>query len=206
LAKSTHAVPINCGECKRKVPGKILGDYQYHDAGVGPPTRITLLVCPRCQRPILIREEERWEDQWSPPEVLYPHDTEEANPELPDQLQAALREARLCYEAKAYTATAICCRRAIEGLCANRGIKGTLAKALEQMKKTGVIDGNLFEWADGLRLAGNEAAHDVAADVSWEDARDLIQFTEALLEYVVVFRERFERFKARRKKSTETAS
>jgi hypothetical protein len=69
------------------------------------------------------------------------------------------------------------------------------------MKELNLIDGGLSEWADGLRLAGNRAAHDVLSEVSWEDARDLIEFTEALLDYVVVFRERFERLKARQKQT-----
>jgi hypothetical protein len=72
-----------------------------------------------------------------------------------------------------------------------------LAAALKEMRDRGLIDGSLFEWADGLRLAGNRAAHNVESDVSWEDAQDLLQFTEAILEYVVVYRERFERFKIR---------
>jgi hypothetical protein len=63
-----------------------------------------------------------------------------------------------------------------------------------------------FDYLIRLRFPGPgrvKAAHDVHSDVSWEDTRDLVEFTEALLEYVVVFRERFERFKARQSGSPE---
>jgi hypothetical protein len=45
---------------------------------------------------------------------------------------------------------------------------------------------------------GNEAAHEVGTGISPEDARDVADFTHALLEYVFTFREKFERFKKRR--------
>ncbi|MCZ2079666.1 MAG: DUF4145 domain-containing protein [Bryobacterales bacterium] len=189
---------VYCKDCDRKVDAKVVGQHAYHDAAEGPPTRITLLQCLRCGHAVLVREEEIWEDSWTNPETVYPYGGGAPNPELPERLQSALQEARRCYQAKAYTATALLCRRTIETLCVDRGVKEqNLAAALAKMRDRNLIDGSLFEWADGLRLAGNRAAHDVTSDVSWEDARDLVEFTEALLEYVIVFRERFERFKAR---------
>ena len=61
-----------------------------------------------------------------------------------------------------------------------------------------LIDGRLKEWADQLRLTGNEAVHDVDAKVSHQDARDTLDFTKALSEYVFTFRDKFEEFKKRR--------
>jgi hypothetical protein len=72
------------------------------------------------------------------------------------------------------------------------------------MKETGVIENRLYEWADALRISGNEAAHDVSTNVSREDAKDILEFTHALLEYVFTFQERFEQFKERRGHSKVT--
>lgn len=194
---------VLCADCDRKVDAEILGVNAYHDAAEGPPTRVTFLRCPRCQHAILVRQEEVWEDSWTNPETVYPGMGTGANPELPERLQSTVQEIRRCYKAKAYTATAILCRKAIETLSFDRGVKErNLAEALEKMREQNLIDGALFDWADGLRLAGNKAAHDVNSNISWEDARDLIEFTEALLEYVVVFRERFERYKSRQSEIT----
>jgi predicted LPLAT superfamily acyltransferase len=75
-------------------------------------------------------------------------------------------------------------------------------KSLEKMKNDGLIDDRLYEWADTLRLAGNEAAHDVNVTVSRDDARDMLEFTNAILDYLFSFCDKFERFKLRRKRST----
>jgi hypothetical protein len=146
----------------------------------------------------LVREEEFWEDSWTKPETVYPSRNIAVNEKFPERLQSAVGEMHRCFNAKAYTATAIAGRRAIEILCADRGIKErTLAESLAKMKDKSFIDGSLFEWAEGLRFAGNRAAHDIDTDVSAQDARDISEFTDALIEYVIVSRERFEQFKTR---------
>ena len=189
---------VLCKECERKVDAEVIGGYQFHDASEGGPQRITLLACSRCRHPILIREEEVWEDRWAKPETVYPCNNIAVNENFPERLQSAVGEMHRCFNAKAYTSTAIAGRRAIEILCADRGVKErTLAESLAKMRENNVIDGSLFDWAEGLRLAGNRAAHDIDTDVSARDARDVSEFTDALIEYVVVYRERFEQFKTR---------
>jgi uncharacterized protein DUF4145 len=190
---------VDCKECGRPVDGQVVAVYQYHDPATGPPTRITLLHCPRCQHAIVVREEERWFDLWSNPETVYPTGGDPTHPDLPPQLQSALREARACLRAGAYSTSALMCRKALELLCATHGIKApSLANAIQQMKERCLIEDRLFEWADALRIVGNKAAHDTSSPVPGEDARDLLEFTEAILEYVVTYRDRFERFKQRR--------
>jgi hypothetical protein len=82
------------------------------------------------------------------------------------------------------------------------GKEANLKKSLETLRDSQVIDGRLFEWADALRLFGNEAAHGVAVTISKQDAEDTIAFTNALLEYVFTFRDRFEEFRQRRNQKT----
>ena len=79
-----------------------------------------------------------------------------------------------------------------------------LAAGLKKLKETGVIEPRLFEWAEALRTLGNEAAHGVRATISHQDAKDTLEFTEALTEYVFTYRDRFERFKSRRAKKSPT--
>jgi hypothetical protein len=87
----------------------------------------------------------------------------------------------------------------MEGLTAAHGVQArNLAVALHALQEQNVIEGRLVEWADALRLSGNEAAHDVSVTVSAEDARDILDFTKALLEYVYTFRSRCDAFRARR--------
>jgi hypothetical protein len=46
---------------------------------------------------------------------------------------------------------------------------------------------------------GNEAAHGVGTTVSKQDARDLLDFTTAIIDYLFSYRDQFEKFRTRRK-------
>ncbi len=97
------------------------------------------------------------------------------------------------------------CRRTLEGICAHHNMQGgNLVKKLQQLRADGVIEQRLFEWADSLRMVGNEAAHDVTSTVSKEDARDLLDFTRALVEYIFTFTESFRKFQERRARRHES--
>jgi Domain of unknown function (DUF4145) len=141
---------------------------------------------------------------WSePPEREYPPMDRTLQYSVPDSIRNAFTEARTCFRAKAFIATAIMCRKTLEGICSAHGTKSkNLAGELKELKDKGVIENRLFEWAEALRTMGNEAAHGVDFIVSREDAEDTLQFTEALIQYVFTYRDRFEEFKKRRAKST----
>lgn len=112
-------------------------------------------------------------------------------------------------QGKGVTASAIMCRKTLEGVSADHGATGSnLEKKLASLKEKGVIEGRLFEWANELRLVGNDAAHDVAVQVMPQDARDTLDFTQAVLQYVYTLRDRFEEFKKRRahRKAAKTAA
>lgn len=100
------------------------------------------------------------------------------------------------------------CRKTLEGICIEHKIKEKNLKAsLKKMKEQGIIESRLFEWADTLRISGNEAVHDLNITVAPDDARDIIEFTNALLEYVFTFKDKYEQYKKRqenkkKKKST----
>jgi hypothetical protein len=125
---------------------------------------------------------------------------------IPTALRFAYAEAHACFRAKAYTATAIMCRKTLEGIADESKISArNLVSALKEMKNKGIIENRLYEWADALRISGNEAAHGVHTQLSREDARDILEFTHALLEYVFTFQEKFEQFKKRKSNSTTAA-
>lgn len=91
------------------------------------------------------------------------------------------------------------CRKTIEGVCAEHGVaERSLSLSLKKMKEDGLIDERLFEWSDALRVVGNEAAHGVDISIAQPDARDAIEFTNAILDYLFSYRDRFEQFKKRR--------
>jgi hypothetical protein len=95
------------------------------------------------------------------------------------------------------------CRKTLEGICSAHGVKtsGSLAVQLKKLKDNGTIENRLFEWAEALRTTGNEAAHGVELVISAQDAQDTLEFTDALIQYVFTYRDKFEAFKNRRAKA-----
>jgi Domain of unknown function (DUF4145) len=96
---------------------------------------------------------------------------------------------------------------ALEAICHAHDVNssGTLAAQLKKLKEDGVIESRLFEWAEELRTIGNDAAHEVGFVVSREDAEDTLEFTEALIEYIFTYRDKFEQFKKRRSKAVASS-
>ncbi|MEU1597670.1 DUF4145 domain-containing protein [Streptomyces sp. NPDC005708] len=92
-------------------------------------------------------------------------------------------------------------RRTLEGVCSEQGVSGAngrskpLVKMLEQLKNEGKIDGRLLEWAQELRVLGNQGAHFTGTGVSREDAADGLALVEALLDYLHVLAAQFTVFK-----------
>lgn len=190
---------VECISCESHVEGKTISSYSY-DTGQSPPGIYTFLRCPKCSDPILVVQE-RFGDELDDPFRIYPAQEDRISHSIPEPIRNAYGEAWRCYKSKAHTAAAIMCRKTLEAICAEHEAKGkTLVASLKDLKDKGVIENRLFEWADALRISGNEAAHDVNVTVSREDARDLMEFTKALLEYVFTFRDKFEEFKKRREK------
>lgn len=192
---------VECPACEARVDAESLHDYEHYNPEEGPPGRYSFLRCRACESPFLVVQE-NYGQGWDDPYRLYPAQDTRVNPALPKAIRDAYAEALACFKAKAYTAAALMCRKTLEGVCTEHGVGGRpLVAALRDMRDKGIIEARLFEWADALRIAGNEAAHDVTVTVSKEDAADMIQFANALLEYVFTFRDRFEEFKKRREKS-----
>lgn len=191
---------LECKNCQAFVNAEFVADYKYYfdipEANVtNIPGEYELWKCPKCDNPFLLETSEIAGGLT----VLYPPDHNRINPNLPTSLKSAYAEAISCFKAKAYTATAIMCRKTLEGICAEHGVTGNnLVSNLKHLRDKGIIESRLFEWADALRISGNEAAHDVKVTISAEDARDVLDFTNALLEYIFTFRDKFQQFKQRR--------
>jgi hypothetical protein len=197
---------VECLECRSYVEAKESGSFERLSDGSGPSSLYTLLSCSKCGSPILVRQTNIGNmaegDKWDTPYLLFPATDLRVNPSAPRDIQAAFEEACACYRAQAFTASAIMCRKTLEGICAAHNVtERSLASSLKKMKDTGLIDERLFEWSDSLRVAGNEAAHGVGLSIAQPDAKDILEFTNAILDYMFSYWDRFEQFKKRRTKS-----
>ena len=195
---------IECDNCNALVKGEEVGHYineNPHD--FVDAQKYTLCKCPQCHSPLLVEQEldiDMYlnETYWGKEKKIYPNNLFHINPIIPEKLRKALLECIQCFKADANTATAIMCRRTLEGFCSLKGVEErSLEKSIKKLKDDGLINDQLYEWANQLRLAGNEAAHNIESGFSSIDAKDILDFTIAILDFTYSFKDKFDKFKER---------
>lgn len=207
MNRESHVV--DCPTCRAAVAAEVIAkDREWDGDEEETPIQHVFLVCPRCRGAFLAMREgtagSSWGSgdtyvEWKALRVLYPADRRTLDSSVPGAIASSFQEALTCLQAGAHTAAAIMCRRTMEGICANHGVtKGPLQKRLEKLRDDGAIESRLFDWSEALRVAGNEAAHDVNDTISREDAQDLTEFCRALIEYIFTFAAHYQRFQERR--------
>jgi hypothetical protein len=196
-----------CPHCEQPVLAYVCGlaiwDGWDRDPPIldGPPAEYALLKCRTCDG-ISVQVREDYGDGGfggdNNPTIVYPAQRQ-LSWEVPEPLRHEFAEAQACFGAKAYEATVVMVRRVLEGACRENGVQErTLVKSLGKLKADGLIDTTIAEWADALRILGNEGAHYTGKQVSRDDAEDALAFAEALLDHIYVLKKRFERFANRR--------
>lgn len=196
---------IDCPDCESKVDCHEVGHVGV-DWGSEDLAKVVLLKCKVCHNPMLGLVEmfqvnhDTWE--WETTALrLWPLRSE-VNWTIPEIARDSLIEAEICFKAKAYSACAVMCGRAIEGVCKHYDPETkSLASGLKKLREIGVIDGRIYSWGEALRENRNLGAHATTEKVTKDDARDLLDFSIAICEYVFVLKEKFDRFQKRRAKS-----
>ncbi|MFF3576128.1 DUF4145 domain-containing protein [Streptomyces mirabilis] len=165
----------------------------------GPGDLVTLAQCTECGRALVVTQSDDLEGRWSDAVRVYPPAGDQLSWSVPSKLRDECEEARRCFVAKAYTATAVMVRRVLEGLCLDQGATAKpLINALKQLAADGKLDGRLLEWAQELRGLGNQGAHHAGTAVQKQDAHDALLLAEAILNYIYALPIQFEAFRRRR--------
>ena len=208
---------VFCPECNMLVEAKVIaegkGGFRSDAASPIDETiteyhgeRYSVCVCRRCQHPFLVRESlytvvgefESVTDE----QVLYPSESKLLPGALPESVKTAYDQAARSLRASLFEPCVLMSRKCLEAVCKILNANGCdLNKRLASLHEAGDIDSRLLDWAHQVRLIGNEAAHDIDAPVTKEDARDVLDFTEAILIYVFSLTKRFESLQARRSKT-----
>jgi hypothetical protein len=207
---------VFCPHCNIQVEARVIANGQggFHNEGADQFNEIDaeyhgdmyyVALCRRCESPFLIRQSlygiPAEFETITAEDVLFPASSRLPIEGVPIPVRRAFDQALRCFTSSSFDACALMCRRALEALCKEFGAKnGTLQAKLNALSKQGKIDTRLLNWAHGVRAVGNDAAHDTDSELSQDDAKDALDFTEAILMYVYVLSCRFEAFEARRKK------
>jgi hypothetical protein len=194
---------IECPHCESKVDGVVKGEHEFYNPEEGPPFKAVLLECPVCKNALLggADHEQTGPDTygWSSLTRLWPQQESYIAWEIPAIAKNSLVEARICFKAKAYSACAVMSGRTLEGVCLHHSTKSRdLARGLKELKDSGIIDERLYQWGEELRKHRNIGAHATEEGISKDDAKDLLDFAQAICDYVFVLNARFNRFMKRK--------
>jgi uncharacterized protein DUF4145 len=202
---------IECHYCESRVDAKVLASHDSFDENDPSPFRATLLECPGCNSPLLAGQYAEGEtaegDQvWEAPVRVWPAPDRYVSWEVPAIVRTSIEEAERCFKAKAYTACAVMCGRALEGVARHFKTKSAyLAGGLKELAERKIIDARLLEWSEALRTQRNAAAHASTEKGSRDDARDVLDFAHGISEYVFVLSARYERFRKRQSKEPKAS-
>ncbi len=90
----------------------------------------------------------------------------------------------------------IALRRTLEIICKDKKAKGeTLKDKILNLTQNGTFPAIINEASDILRILGNEAAHGENFENDWFVAKEMINFTQIIIEYVYVIPYRIEQIK-----------
>jgi hypothetical protein len=214
MSKESH--DVFCPKCNILVDAPVIasGHGGYASAALNPEDvpdaeyhgdTYSVLLCRRCSSPFLLKESRYGVpgefETVTESQVVYPTENRLPVDGVPTSVRRAYEQAKQSFTASLYDPCALMCRRCLEAACKHLGVSGRdLNARLEALEKSGLVDARMIRWAHGIRLLGNEAAHDPDSAVSLEDARDVLEFTEALLIYVFALNHRYSEFEARRNK------
>jgi len=195
---------IDCPTCESKVGAEVLSSSTYFGEELDIGLVVYLLKCPICSLPICVvseldvggtADESQLED--GPLERVWPYPKKNFF-DLPTSVEQSLEEAEKCFNINANLACTVMCRRALESLCVDLAVSGkSLPDKLKELKTKEIIDGRLAEWGETLRQMGNIGAHASNKHISKQDARDILDFTMAICDYVYTLTRKYDKFKER---------
>jgi len=205
--KILYKIPNYCPTCNSIVETGVLFSYSYDmtytDELQNQGTSVVLSKCLNCSKPILFTEDfQNFEDHYIATDKiqLYPNQDNVALKNAPDIVNNPFKEATKCYRAQAYEACAIMCRKGIEAICQDKGqVNGNLAQKLRNLKDNHILEETFYNWANELRGIGNDGAHSHDQKVLQQDAKDALNFFEALITYLYHLVDQYEQLRHRRR-------
>ena len=175
-----YIAACKCDNCK--APNIAITDGEYDDPR-------------RYQAPGFMEEEDREVYAWLPTK---PTGKEYKN--VPNLISSPASEAYACYSISSYRACILMARSVIEAICKDKNIKeGNLAQKIKQLAKVASMPQMVTEQANEIRYFGNEMAHgDFTQPVSEEDANDVLDLMDIIIDYVYQQPEQLAALKKRR--------
>lgn len=166
--------------------------------------RYSTAFCPKCEGVFLHVAAKSEPSSIAYEAMLFPSPDRRSIPGLPESARRTYASAQSCFETGNFEPCVVMCRKCLEAVCEFLGAQnGSLAERLRRLRDSGRIEARLYEWADELRLVGNDAAHELDIRISKQDAFDSLDFVEAILLYIFALDQRVRDFRARRQEAKQ---
>lgn len=152
-----------------------------------------IIRCQACHKKIVVkREPNSREDDW---EVVYPINHRKAPIEIPEPIKSEMEEAYLCEAIGVYKACVCMCQTALESMWRDKN-----AKSLNDLVEKHIILPPVKDRAEEIRLWANVIKHEPIRDaISKEDADQLLDYFDLILNAVYVEPSKLEALKTKRK-------
>lgn len=133
-----------------------------------------------CRQPVLVRNNGV---------IVYPSPLPSpTDKRIPSDIGNDLTEAKTCFAAGAFRATAVLARRAMQSTCIDKGATKDkkLVEQAAELEASGTITKELRKWVDVVRWVGNDAAHPGGPQVDRVDAENILKLAEQFLYIIYV--------------------
>jgi hypothetical protein len=190
---------IECHSCEAVVDAKELCTNDAESRFITDMT-VGLYKCPSCSASLVgIKSSE---ESYPPKaERVWPQPKNKFHESIPTPVRKSLEDAKRCFDAKVYSATAVMCGKAIEFIVSDKTKNNNLFQGLKELKSSEIIDARLYEWSEALRKERNIGAHAVDIEIKRQDATDILDFAFAICQYIYVLTDKYNAYMSRKKNS-----
>ena len=190
LITDNHALLSDSSSDRLKIFGKAVvlaitdDEYPHH-------TSHGVYECQSCGQRFVAKKHKYDDKDWI---VVYPIPHKIISQEITEPIKSEFEEATLCFAVNAYRACAATLQIALESIWRDKGASG-----LTDLRDKGVISQSLYDRANEIRLWGNVVKHEaIGVLVTKEDAEQLLDYLDTILNAVYIEPKRFERLKEKR--------
>lgn len=202
-------VTIHCSECGFLIRTEEKTSFIFESPDYEYSEKYLIATCPSCFGVLFGRKTFTFDEYegkflWkSVAERLWPDPLLSDVPsEIPPKARQDIIEAKKCFSYEIYSAAAVLCGKALERLVKEKLGNHTIARGLQELKANKIIDQRLFDWGEALRKERNIGAHASDGEVTKDDARDIIDFTIAIFDYIYRLSAKYEDYIARKNKTS----
>lgn len=156
-----------------------------------------LATCAKCGLPALFVQGGEGREHTAA-ERVYPAPRRHIGYDIPASVRESYEEAVRCEESGVATACVVMVGRTLEAVCKEHEPKTTsIFDGLKRLHEAGAISHEMKEWANQIRVLRNYGAHASDGMTAPADAREALDFLQAIMEIMYDLRPRFGRLKKR---------